>query len=56
MLSEVPKSCGCLVADSLSAKEDNPQPTVEKFLSLHSSLNRARLVADSLSNFWCQYQ
>ncbi|XP_010258510.1 PREDICTED: uncharacterized protein LOC104598255 [Nelumbo nucifera] len=34
---------------STSAKEDNPQPTVEQFLSLHASLNRARLVADSLS-------
>ncbi|OVA08771.1 Protein of unknown function DUF936 [Macleaya cordata] len=32
-----------------SAKEDNPQPAVEQFLSLHSSLNKARLVADSLS-------
>ncbi|KAF8393757.1 hypothetical protein HHK36_019955 [Tetracentron sinense] len=32
-----------------SAKEDNPQPTVEQFLSLHASLNRACLVADSLS-------
>ncbi|KAI3868187.1 hypothetical protein MKW92_017020 [Papaver armeniacum] len=32
-----------------SAKEDNPQPAVEQFLSLHSSLIKARLVADSLS-------
>ncbi|CAI0548753.1 unnamed protein product [Linum tenue] len=33
----------------LSAKEDNPQPAVELFLALHSSLNNARTVADSLS-------
>ncbi|XP_050212396.1 uncharacterized protein LOC126663608 isoform X2 [Mercurialis annua] len=32
-----------------SAKEDNPQPAVEQFLTLHSSLNNARTVADSLS-------
>ncbi|XP_043706485.1 uncharacterized protein LOC122656106 isoform X2 [Telopea speciosissima] len=32
-----------------SAKEDNPQPIVEQFLSLHASLKRSRLVADSLS-------
>lgn len=31
-----------------SAKEDNPQPAVEQFLSLHASLNNARMVADSL--------
>ncbi|XP_042481939.1 uncharacterized protein LOC122062391 [Macadamia integrifolia] len=34
---------------SSSAKEDNPQPTVEQFLSLYASLKRARLVADFLS-------
>ncbi|KAJ4838473.1 hypothetical protein Tsubulata_034935 [Turnera subulata] len=32
-----------------SAKEDNPQPAVEQFLTLHASLNNARTVADSLS-------
>ncbi|PSS35832.1 Protein TonB like [Actinidia chinensis var. chinensis] len=32
-----------------SAKEDNPQPAVEQFLTLHASLNNARLIADSLS-------
>lgn len=32
-----------------SAKEDNPQPAVEQFLSLHASLNNARLVAQALS-------
>ncbi|XP_015886595.3 uncharacterized protein LOC107421786 [Ziziphus jujuba] len=32
-----------------SAKEDNPQPAVEQFLSLHSNLNNARSIADSLS-------
>ncbi|XP_051118148.1 uncharacterized protein LOC127242606 [Andrographis paniculata] len=36
-----------------SAKEDNPQPAVEQFLSLHSSLNKAHLVADSLSKTLC---
>ncbi|CAA0819899.1 Plant protein of unknown function (DUF936 [Striga hermonthica] len=34
---------------SLSAKEDNPQPAVEQFLSLHENLNKAQLIADSLS-------
>ncbi|KAL0392529.1 UNVERIFIED_CONTAM: hypothetical protein Sradi_2475700 [Sesamum radiatum] len=34
---------------SSSAKEDNPQPAVEQFLSLHASLNKAHLIADSLS-------
>ncbi|GAB4859204.1 hypothetical protein Ancab_010664 [Ancistrocladus abbreviatus] len=34
---------------SLSAKEDDPQPAVEQFLALHSSLNTARLIAGSLS-------
>ncbi|TXG72789.1 hypothetical protein EZV62_001368 [Acer yangbiense] len=32
-----------------SAKEDNPQPAVEQFLTLHSSLNNSRMIADSLS-------
>ncbi|KAL3506767.1 hypothetical protein ACH5RR_032149 [Cinchona calisaya] len=32
-----------------SAKEENPQPAVERFLTLHATLNNARLVADSLS-------
>lgn len=32
-----------------SSKEDNPQPAVEQFLSLHASLNNACLIADSLS-------
>ncbi|MQL76532.1 hypothetical protein Taro_008920 [Colocasia esculenta] len=33
---------------SSSAMEDNPQPTVERFLALHSSLKQAGLFADSL--------
>ncbi|GAB4825445.1 hypothetical protein Ancab_008318 [Ancistrocladus abbreviatus] len=33
----------------LLAKEDNPQPAVEQFLALHSSLNTAHLLAGSLS-------
>ncbi|XP_062107869.1 uncharacterized protein LOC133818817 [Humulus lupulus] len=32
-----------------SAKEDNPQPAVEQFLTLHSSLSNARSIVDSLS-------
>ncbi|WCJ41295.1 hypothetical protein M5689_022175 [Euphorbia peplus] len=32
-----------------SAKEDNPQPAVEQFLTLNTTLNNARTVADSLS-------
>ncbi|KAK3031886.1 hypothetical protein RJ639_035196 [Escallonia herrerae] len=34
---------------SSSAKEDNPQPAVDQFLTLNASLNNAHLVADSLS-------
>ncbi|KAG4973898.1 hypothetical protein JHK87_030719 [Glycine soja] len=34
---------------SNSAKEQNPQPAVEQFLTLHASLNSARMIADSLS-------
>ncbi|KAH9623293.1 hypothetical protein KSS87_006096 [Heliosperma pusillum] len=34
---------------STSAKEDDPQPAVEQFLALHSSLKSALLVAGSLS-------
>lgn len=33
---------------SSSAKEDDPQPSVEKFLSFHSSLNATFLVSESL--------
>ncbi|XP_076914352.1 uncharacterized protein LOC143573330 [Bidens hawaiensis] len=31
-----------------SAKEDNPQPTVEQFLSMYTSLNNAHQIAESL--------
>ncbi|XP_057958053.1 uncharacterized protein LOC131150959 [Malania oleifera] len=42
--------CLSLYADLCSsAKEDNPQPAVEQFLTLHASLNSALLTADSLS-------
>ncbi|CAH9122455.1 unnamed protein product [Cuscuta epithymum] len=34
---------------STAAREDNPQPVVEQFLALHSSLNSARQVADALA-------
>ncbi|KAF5733909.1 hypothetical protein HS088_TW16G00350 [Tripterygium wilfordii] len=34
---------------STSAKEDNPQPVVEQFLTLHSNLNNTLLIAESLS-------
>ncbi|XP_039038383.1 uncharacterized protein LOC120175905 [Hibiscus syriacus] len=30
-------------------KEDKPQPAVDQFLTLHASLNHARMIADSLS-------
>lgn len=42
-------SCSIYSELTTSAKEDNPQPAVEQFLSLHANLNNARLVADSLS-------
>ncbi|XP_044466621.1 uncharacterized protein LOC123196634 [Mangifera indica] len=42
--------CLSLYSDlTSSAKEDNPQPAVEQFLTLHSSLHNARMIADSLS-------
>ncbi|XP_057752320.1 uncharacterized protein LOC130970300 [Arachis stenosperma] len=42
--------CLSLYAElSNSAKEQNPQPTIEQFLTLHSSLNSSRTIADSLS-------
>ncbi|GAV88583.1 DUF936 domain-containing protein [Cephalotus follicularis] len=42
--------CLSLYSDlATSAKEDNPQPTVEQFLNLHTSLSNARTIADSLS-------
>ncbi|CAI8616700.1 unnamed protein product [Vicia faba] len=34
---------------SNSAKEINPQCTIDQFLTLHTSLNSARMIADSLS-------
>ncbi|XP_019165773.1 PREDICTED: uncharacterized protein LOC109161736 isoform X2 [Ipomoea nil] len=34
---------------SSSASEDNPQPAVEQFLALHSSLSNARQVADAIA-------
>ncbi|TKY48314.1 muscle M-line assembly protein unc-89 [Spatholobus suberectus] len=34
---------------SNSAKEHNPQPAVEQFLTLHASLNSTRTIAESLS-------
>lgn len=42
-------TCSTYSELSLSSKEDNPQPAVEQFLSLHASLNKTRLIADSLS-------
>ncbi|KAE8718329.1 calreticulin-3-like [Hibiscus syriacus] len=42
--------CLSLYSDlTASAKEDNPQPAVDQFLTLHASLNHARMIADSLS-------
>ncbi|ESW03926.1 hypothetical protein PHAVU_011G052900 [Phaseolus vulgaris] len=34
---------------SNSANEQNPHPTIEQFLTLHASLNSARMIADSLA-------
>ncbi|XP_022761605.1 uncharacterized protein LOC111307730 [Durio zibethinus] len=42
--------CLSLYSDlTTSAKEDNPQPAVDRFLTLHASLNNTRMIADSLS-------
>ncbi|XP_021291306.1 uncharacterized protein LOC110421904 [Herrania umbratica] len=42
--------CLSLYSDlTTSAKEDNAQPAVDQFLTLHASLNNARMIADSLS-------
>ncbi|XP_039033832.1 uncharacterized protein LOC120169787 [Hibiscus syriacus] len=42
--------CLSLYSDlTTSAKEDNPQPAVDRFLTLHASLNHARMIANSLS-------
>ncbi|GMJ01708.1 CORTICAL MICROTUBULE DISORDERING2 [Hibiscus trionum] len=42
--------CLSLYSDlTTSAKEDNPQTAVDRFLTLHASLNNARMLADSLS-------
>ncbi|GMI92978.1 CORTICAL MICROTUBULE DISORDERING2 [Hibiscus trionum] len=42
--------CLSLYSDlTTSAKEDNPQPAVDQFLTLHASLNHALMIADSLS-------
>ncbi|KAA8531432.1 hypothetical protein F0562_006215 [Nyssa sinensis] len=34
---------------SASVREDNPQPAIEQFLTLHATLNNVHLIADSLS-------
>ncbi|KAJ7980673.1 DUF936 family protein [Quillaja saponaria] len=34
---------------STSAKEDDPQPAVEQYLTLHATLNKTHVIADSLS-------
>ncbi|KAK8510405.1 hypothetical protein V6N12_011771 [Hibiscus sabdariffa] len=41
-------SCSLYSDLTASAKEDNPQPAVDQFLTLHASLNHARMIADSL--------
>ncbi|RWW32162.1 hypothetical protein GW17_00003188 [Ensete ventricosum] len=42
--------CHSMYAElSNTAEEDNPQPAVEQFLAIHSSLSRAATVTDSLS-------
>ncbi|KAG4125910.1 hypothetical protein ERO13_D10G126800v2 [Gossypium hirsutum] len=41
--------CLSLYSDlTTSAKEDNPQPAVDQFLTLHARLSNVRMVADSL--------
>ncbi|TYJ15007.1 hypothetical protein E1A91_A10G155600v1 [Gossypium mustelinum] len=41
--------CLSLYSDlTTSAKEDNPQPAVDQFLTLHARLNNVRMIADSL--------
>ncbi|KAK8619469.1 hypothetical protein V6N13_133427 [Hibiscus sabdariffa] len=41
-------SCSLYSDLTASAMEDNPQPAVDQFLTLHASLNHARMIADSL--------
>ncbi|XP_022722146.1 uncharacterized protein LOC111279427 [Durio zibethinus] len=42
--------CLSLYSDlTTAANKDNPQPAVDQFLTLHASLNNARMTADSLS-------
>ncbi|KAJ8774716.1 hypothetical protein K2173_017162 [Erythroxylum novogranatense] len=41
--------CLSVYSELTSAKEQNPQPAVEQFLALHSSLSNARMTARSLS-------
>ncbi|KAH1047186.1 hypothetical protein J1N35_037970 [Gossypium stocksii] len=41
--------CLSLYSDlTTTAKEDNPQPAVDQFLTLHARLNNVRMIADSL--------
>lgn len=45
-----PDSCCSMYSElAENTKEDNPQQTVEKFLTLHSSLNNIHSIADSLA-------
>lgn len=41
--------CSVFSELNAAAKEDNPQPAVEQFLTLHASLTNAHMVAESLS-------
>jgi hypothetical protein len=41
--------CSVYAKLSNSAKEHNPQHTIDQFLTLHTSLNSAKMVSDSLS-------
>ena len=41
--------CSIFSELNTAAKEDNPQPAVEQFLTLHASLTNAHMVAESLS-------
>lgn len=45
----MPLFCSLYTELTFSAKEDNPQPVVEQFLALYSSLNKATLISESLT-------
>ena len=40
---------GSVYAELSNSKEQNPQPAIEQFLTLHASLNSSRTIADTIS-------